>query len=411
MAVLASGGVAVPARATDRPEPAPDATPEPAPVHAGCFSETFKGRNLQICPHTPVVDDLMARGVFIDGVPLLIAVRHGTYTSALNLHTAHDSLKAAARDAVNRLQGAALELRRGRLDPPALDRPDLPGRRGGQRRRPGRAGYVRRNVATFTSAERADFVDALLTLKDQGVYDYLVDLSRRSFSSPWNAQTHAGFVPWHRALLLLLETQIQRLKPALALPYWDWGADKGLAGAPFTTDLLGGNGYAGTGDRPRAAEVTTGPFAARTGQWPITVREDSRGYLRREIGRAGPASSGPGQVNHFLGDTVYDRAPFDTTATTELEGWWGTPNAMHNRAHTWIGGTMTAASSANDPLFYLTHAYIDSLWADWQLRHPDVANALPADLLDTPLEPFKSELNWTITPRQLLNHGAWYTYT
>ncbi|GII92780.1 hypothetical protein Ssi02_30110 [Sinosporangium siamense] len=373
--MVAGGAAALGASAFDVPASAsPHIWAEISPVPTGCSSETYQGRQVQICPEAPVVDGVVARGVFIDGVPLLVVVRHGQFTSALNAHARHGELRAAAHDAVNLLGGAALELRRCRLDPPRHLAPP-PEARG----RP-----ARRNVATLTARERADFVDALLTLKSEGVYDYLVDLYRRAFSNPWNVHTHTASLPWHRAFLLLLESQIQRIAPASALPYWEGDTRRSRGEAPFSADLLGGDGYtgddAGTSGRPRPAEVVTGPFAARTGQWPITVREDNRGYLRREMGRA---ASGTGSR-------------------------WGGRNTSLGQAHSWVGGTMSSASSPNDPIFFLHRCNVDRLWA--QRRHPALADVLSAEVLDTPLEPFHQELNWTITPRQLLKHRRHRAY-
>ena len=41
----------------------------------------------------------------------------------------------------------------------------------------------------------------------------------------------------------------------------------------------------------------------------------------------------------------------------------------HNWVHLWTGGSMaTLEEAANDPLFYVHHAYIDKLWTDWQMK-------------------------------------------
>jgi hypothetical protein len=44
---------------------------------------------------------------------------------------------------------------------------------------------------------------------------------------------------------------------------------------------------------------------------------------------------------------------------------------VHNHFHKGIGGDMRLISfSAGDPIFYLHHAYVDKLWADWQRYDP-----------------------------------------
>jgi tyrosinase len=45
--------------------------------------------------------------------------------------------------------------------------------------------------------------------------------------------------------------------------------------------------------------------------------------------------------------------------------------------HRWMGGTMVAMSSPNDPVFWLHHANIDRLWSDWIRQHQDQSPYLP----------------------------------
>ena len=55
------------------------------------------------------------------------------------------------------------------------------------------------------------------------------------------------------------------------------------------------------------------------------------------------------------------------TFTTTLE-----QSPFHNRLHGLVGGTMALSTSPADPLFWLHHAFIDKLWADWQILHPGI---------------------------------------
>ena len=49
-----------------------------------------------------------------------------------------------------------------------------------------------------------------------------------------------------------------------------------------------------------------------------------------------------------------------------VEG-WAPPAApaLHNRVHVWVGGDMLPSSSPNDPVFYLNHCNVDSIWEAW----------------------------------------------
>jgi hypothetical protein len=106
----------------------------------------------------------------------------------------------------------------------------------------------------------------------------------------------------------------------------------------------------------------------------------------------------------------------------ELEGWTDpTGPKLHNRVHTWVGGSMFVGTSPNDPVFFLHHCNIDRLWALWQFRHPGqnypitVPNTggVPGNRphgLNDPMPP------WTAPPEvvraiDVLNHtGMGYTY-
>ncbi|WP_219826018.1 tyrosinase family protein [Nonomuraea typhae] len=370
---------------------------DPVPRGGKCRELTIKGRSVKICPpptdeHALVLDET----VFIDGVPLRAMVMPGGFSSALNQHVIHPTLLSMVTEAVHLLRGARLVNPRP-LAPVELAHPDVAGRAGGRN-----AGRLRKHAAALTAAERTTLVNAFLELKRSGAYDFFVDVHRRAFDNHgWNAHMHAGFLAWHRAYLLLFENQL-----GTALPYWDWSTQQRPDATPFTPDFLGGNG------RPGDTQVMDGPFAYRTGQWPITVSEDDRNFLRREFGAQADRPSGPSVVDRALAMDVYDRPPYDSSAEgfrNLVEGWPGGPQ-MHNRAHVWVGGNMLGASSPNDPAFFLNHCFVDKLWADWQARHPSAAHFLPAELLDVPLEPFRSESGWTITPRELLDHRKWYTY-
>jgi tyrosinase len=59
-----------------------------------------------------------------------------------------------------------------------------------------------------------------------------------------------------------------------------------------------------------------------------------------------------------------------------------TPHDLHNGVHLYVGGiwvpasgdvaagTMIYDTSPNDPVFWLHHANIDRLWAEWERTHP-----------------------------------------
>jgi tyrosinase len=241
---------------------------------------------------------------------------------------------------------------------------------------------VRVNHKTLTPAAKTTLVKAILGLKNdvdsvlhpgkQQRYDDFVEVHKNSMMMGIPAHFHpmphgsALFFPWHRVLLRQFELALQKVaKKKITLPYWDWS----LAGTstPFTEDFLGGDGDAAQGGR-----VTTGPFAASTGKFPIRVWDHSTGdgALHREFGDdATSFLPTPSQIAADLAKVPYWPGPscFEVIAETML----------HNPVHRWVGGNMAFATSPNDPVFFLHHAFLDKLWEDWKTQHPTVDPYLP----------------------------------
>jgi hypothetical protein len=98
--------------------------------------------------------------------------------------------------------------------------------------------------------------------------------------------------------------------------------------------------------------------------------------LVRQLARAGVATLPRGlDVTSCLQESPYDSAPWSEAAMpsfrNRLEGWLFRTGdqigpRMHNRVHVWVGGDMQFGTSPNDPVFFLHHANVDRLWAQWQ---------------------------------------------
>ena len=60
-------------------------------------------------------------------------------------------------------------------------------------------------------------------------------------------------------------------------------------------------------------------------------------------------------------------------ATATQDAFRNSLERLHDSAHLFVGGQMAnATSSANDPVFWLHHCFVDCLWARWQTNHnPD----------------------------------------
>ncbi|UUN30530.1 tyrosinase MelC2 [Streptomyces sp. FIT100] len=269
---------------------------------------------------------------------------------------------------------------------------------------------VRKNQALLTADEKRRFVDALLALKRSGAYDAFVTTHNGFIMSDTDGGPRVGhrspsFLPWHRRFLIEFEQALQSVDPSVSLPYWDWTADRTAASSLWAADFLGGTG------RARDGQVMDGPFSAASGAWPITVRVDGRGYLRRALGANGVQLPTRAEVDSVLAIPAYDAPPWNSASDgfrNHLEGWRGVN--LHNRVHVWVGGQMATGVSPNDPVFWLHHAFVDRLWIEWGERHPDspylpaIGTADVVDLRGT-MRPWDD-----VTPADMLDHTPHYTY-
>jgi Common central domain of tyrosinase len=256
---------------------------------------------------------------------------------------------------------------------------------------------IRKNQASLSTEEKERFVAALLAVKASGKYDEYVkthlNMGHRHHTGPKRGQMKmpprgmAGtgsmghmihgnptFLPWHRELLRRLELDLQAVDASVTVPYWDWTVDNLPTSSLWQADLLGGNGRASDG------RVMDGPFAFDAGHWPLRFNEHPEPDLKRAFGVDATALPVAADVTACLAETPYDAAPWDMTSQpsfrNRLEGWIDAPAGqsagMHDLVHVWVGGTMSYMSSPNDPVFFLHHAEIDRLWAQWQRTHPEL---------------------------------------
>ncbi|MET7474274.1 tyrosinase family protein [Streptomyces sp. NPDC005648] len=246
--------------------------------------------------------------------------------------------------------------------------------------------YTRKDVSTLTAAEKRRFVKAMLEVKKRGQYDEFVRTHIEYYTSDGEdglrtAHMAPSFLPWHRRFLLELEKALRKVDASVTVPYWDWTRERSATAAPWTKDLLGGDG------RRSDRQVMTGPFAYSAGQWTIKEGVTDGSFLTRDLGRSRDPIELPtkSELESALADPVYDVSPWDSTVTrgfrNRLEG-WGTGRGTvawrnHNRVHRWVGGAMLGGASVNDPVFWLHHAFVDLQWTRWQQRHRG-ARYLPA---------------------------------
>ncbi|NPT47998.1 hypothetical protein GNZ12_43280 [Paraburkholderia sp. 1N] len=216
---------------------------------------------------------------------------------------------------------------------------------------------VRRNIYSLSPIEINTFIDAIKRVKRSGEYNRLVllhyDNIRKVHGTPM-------FLPWHRALLRRFETLLQNEigDSSFGLPYWDWTNDvssPGQIGKLWGQEMMGGTGN----------PIHTGPFVPS--QW-ITISPDGAfgDALVRNLGGSGQPVTNKEDVLRLYSSDQYD------TFRSNLEF------GPHGRMHVWVGGQMASVpNSVNEPVFWLHHANVDRIWAQWQELYPNVPIRAP----------------------------------
>jgi tyrosinase len=129
-----------------------------------------------------------------------------------------------------------------------------------------------------------------------------------------------NFLAWHRQFIVQFERRLQAANPAVSLPYWDWIASP-VPPAPLSDPTL-------------------------LQRWSVQRGEFQPAYMPTQ--------------------EMVDAAKRSPT----FLGFQQAIEKVHDGPHNAIGGDMGTSRSPNDPVFFLHHANIDRLWAEWQSQSP-----------------------------------------
>uniref|UniRef100_A0A4W5QVZ3 Tyrosinase n=1 Tax=Hucho hucho TaxID=62062 RepID=A0A4W5QVZ3_9TELE len=192
-----------------------------------------------------------------------------------------------------------------------------------------------------------------------------------------------AFLPWHRVYLLHWEREIRKLTGdfEFSIPYWDWRDAQGCD--VCTDDLMGAQS-------PRDPNLISPASVFSSWRVMCSRAEDYsvRGVLC-DGNYEGPLLRNPGNHNHNLVARLptaaeveftvslrdYDTGSMDRSANfsfrNTLEGLGNSREmGMHASLHIFMNGSMSSVQgSANDPIFLLHHAYVDSIYEQWLRRH------------------------------------------
>uniref|UniRef100_A0A672KL58 Tyrosinase n=1 Tax=Sinocyclocheilus grahami TaxID=75366 RepID=A0A672KL58_SINGR len=174
------------------------------------------------------------------------------------------------------------------------------------------------------------------------------------------AHESAAFLPWHHIYLLLWEHEIRKLTGDFnfTIPYWDW---RDAQDCQVCTDELMG---ARSPLNPNLISLSS-VFSS----WRVICSQPEE-YNQREVLSLGTeknriyTSLTPQALNT-------ERITFSSGFASPESGLAVTGQSlMHNSLHVFMNGSMSSVQgSANDPIFLLHHAFIDSIFEQWLRRH------------------------------------------
>jgi tyrosinase len=238
---------------------------------------------------------------------------------------------------------------------------------------------VRKNANNLQPSERSRFLFAWRNFRNQLGDNYVLFQEMHRLASTAGDEGHGqpAFLTWHRAMLLHVERELQKIDPSVALHYWNWDA---AAPNVFHQNFMGAPDLnAGSFGIAEPIFAPTNPLNGWNTDLPFSSGELRRSGANHTLA---PASMTFKPLDHPVDPSLVDRPDYGptsdpTTFSSEVEG------LSHNVAHGWPcggGHVLMPVRSAADPLFYLLHSQIDRQWAYWQRalnRHGViVANAL-----------------------------------
>jgi tyrosinase len=247
----------------------------------------------------------------------------------------------------------------------------------------------------------------------------------------WNQCQHQSwyFPPWHRGYLMALESQLRKDivaqggPVAWALPYWDY------FGGPNDSQYTMPPAFA----TPTMTDGSPNPLFVTMRYGP---NNDGNIFIPTSAWRAANPDAPPSRVTLVTETVMGNNLYTGSNAQTPVPGFGGPKTGFnhsdgrsgnlesnpHNLVHNDIGGIISNSNyglmgdpgtAALDPIFYLHHANIDRMWAEWNA----MGNSNPTDpaWLDGPTtRPFVMPWGgqaWYFTPMQVANLGDLnYTY-
>uniref|UniRef100_A0A914V7H0 ShKT domain-containing protein n=1 Tax=Plectus sambesii TaxID=2011161 RepID=A0A914V7H0_9BILA len=223
---------------------------------------------------------------------------------------------------------------------------------------------LRKEYRRLTDDERTRFHGAMNTLKQNGEFQRIAKLHSQTGVSG-GAHSGPAFLPWHREYTKRVEIAIRLLDPDLAMPYWGSVLDQNM---PDSRDsVLFSSLFFGESDS--FGNVINGAYA----NWKTL---EGRASILRHTGSQASLFTDV-QLNNVYSQTAIDQV---LAYTAPRQGCpvrpdWNCLEYVHGNPHIWVGGDMLDQStSANDPVFYMHHSFVDLIWENWRQKQQSRAD-------------------------------------
>ncbi len=228
---------------------------------------------------------------------------------------------------------------------------------------------VRKNANKLTQTEIDLFLDTFVRLNitptsEEYKGKYSVEPSAllheivlmHTYDTAFEIHSRESFHPWHRAYLMHLEREMQKLRPEVAIPYWkfDEKAEK-----VFSEQFIGKTKKLELEDAERYFDTSIPEFSQKN---PLNWYKDHTlwGPLTRSYHETDPAIGKPFKAIRDESEVINHSDEFIEWCRFE-------ESRSHNQAHNAFNGRVVdIGKDPVDPLFFLMHSNVDRLWALWQ---------------------------------------------
>ena len=165
-----------------------------------------------------------------------------------------------------------------------------------------------------------------------------------SFHNQKNNEIHwtCSFFWWHRMFITQVERKLQKINPDFFFPYWDSAS---MSENPMASSHWK---YIGTTGTPLQGDVFKGQ----------ALQTDTNRSLYRSF--TGGSITLPQTA-------IYDSIFQDSLKLGGFKQWAKDMEIKHGYLHNSVGGQMSGMYSPVDPLFYMHHGHLDSMWAQAQV--------------------------------------------